>query len=153
MIDGVGNGTHLMIASFIKTNDKIRDLLVKNFAYFSGLMCASIDGLKIHPVSTGKPLPILTSAKNANMPTTGTKVRDYIFIQNQFSLVPGMCNKSKNPPKKVNANGHFQFDENQQFNGPDRITGSMSISAPGNVKDAINNMLIELEGNAHQIWY
>jgi hypothetical protein len=29
----------------------------------------------------------------------------------------------------------------------------MSISAPGNVKDAINNLLIELEGNAHQIRY
>jgi hypothetical protein len=29
----------------------------------------------------------------------------------------------------------------------------MSISAPGNVKEAINNLLIELEGNAHQIQY
>ena len=33
-IDGVGNGTHLIIASFIKTNDKIRDQLVKIFSYF-----------------------------------------------------------------------------------------------------------------------
>jgi hypothetical protein len=29
----------------------------------------------------------------------------------------------------------------------------MSISAPGNVKDAINNLLIKLEGEAHQIRY
>jgi hypothetical protein len=30
MIDGVGNGMHLIIASFIKTDDKIRDQLLKN---------------------------------------------------------------------------------------------------------------------------
>jgi hypothetical protein len=30
MIDGVSNGMHLIIASFIKTNDKIRDQLLKN---------------------------------------------------------------------------------------------------------------------------
>ncbi len=87
------------------------------------------------------------------MPTTGTKIRDYFFIQNQFSLNPGMCNKPKNPLQKVDSNGRFQFDKNQQFDGPDRITGIMSISAPGNVKDAINNLLIKLKGDAHQIRY
>jgi hypothetical protein len=74
MIDGVSNWMHLFIASFIKTNDKIRDQLLLNFAYFSELMCANIEGLKIHPISTGKPTPVLTSAKDVNMPTTGTKV-------------------------------------------------------------------------------
>jgi hypothetical protein len=64
-----------------------------------------------------------------------------------------MGNKPKNPPPKVDANGHFQFDEDQQHNGPDRITGIMSISAPGNIKEATNNLLIELESNAHQIRY
>jgi hypothetical protein len=64
-----------------------------------------------------------------------------------------MRNKPKNPPQKVDANGHFQFDENQQFNGLDRITGIMLISAPDNVKETINNLLIELEGNAHQIQF
>jgi hypothetical protein len=75
-------------------------------------MCANIYGLKIHPISTGKPLPVLTFAKDASMPTTGTKVRDNFFIQNQFSLVLGRHNKPKNPPQKVDANGCFQFDEN-----------------------------------------
>ncbi len=87
------------------------------------------------------------------MPTTGTKVRDYFFIQNQFSLIPGTWNKPKRPPQKVNADGRFQFDENRQFDGPYRIPGIMSISAPGNVKNAIDNLLIELEGDAHQICY
>jgi hypothetical protein len=103
--------------------------------------------------SSDKSLPILTSAKDKNMPTTGTKIRDYFYIQNHFSLNPGTHNKPKPPPQKVNSDGCFQFDENQQFDGPDRITGIMSISAPGNVKDAINNLLIELEGGAHQIRY
>ncbi len=54
-IYGVGDGTHLITASFIKTNDKIRDQLLKHFVYFSNLMHANIDGLKIHPSSTKKP--------------------------------------------------------------------------------------------------
>ncbi len=37
---------------------------------------------RFYPVSTDKPFPILTFTKDANMPTTGTKVRDYFFIQN-----------------------------------------------------------------------
>ncbi len=97
-IDGVGDVTHLNTTSFIKTNDKIRDQLLKNFVYFSNLMHANIDGLKIHPVSTKKPLPILTSPKDKNIPKTGNKIRDYFFIQNQYSLVPGTRNKPKAPP-------------------------------------------------------
>jgi hypothetical protein len=101
IIDGVSDGMHLIIASFIKANDKIRGQLLKSFAYFSEVMCANINGLKFHLVFTGKPLPDLTSAKDANMPTTRTKVRDYFFIQNQFSLVPETCNKPKNPYRKL----------------------------------------------------
>ncbi len=153
MVDGVGDGTHLVTASFIKTKDKIRDQLLVNFSYYTELLCSNIDGLKIHPIITNKPLPILTSVKDANMPTTGTKIREYFFIQNHFSLIPGMRNKPKNPPQKVDSDGRFQFDENRQFNGPDRITGIMSISAPGNVKEAINNLLIKLKGDEHQIRY
>jgi hypothetical protein len=64
-----------------------------------------------------------------------------------------MQNKSKAPPQKVDANRQFQFDENRQYNGPDRITGVMSVSAPGNVKQAIGDLLIKLKGDAHQIKY
>ncbi len=121
-IDGVGDGSHLITASFVKTKDKIRDQLLMNFAYFSKLMCTNINGLKIHPISTDKPLPIMTSAKDANMPTTKTKVRDYFFIQNHFSLIPRTRNKPKQPPQTVDADGCFQFDENRQIDGPNRIT-------------------------------
>jgi hypothetical protein len=104
-IDGVGDGTHLIISSFIKTNDKIRDQLLKNFMYFSELMHANIDGIQIHPLSTEKSLPISISCKNKNIPTTGTKVRDYFYIQNNFSLIPDTRNKFKAPPQKVDADG------------------------------------------------
>ncbi len=151
--EGVGDSTHLIIASFIKTNDKIRDQLVMNFCYFSELMHANIDGLQIHPLNTNKSLPILTSSTNKNIPTTGIKVRDYFYIQNSYSLIPGTRNKPKAPPQKVGDDGWFQFDENRQYDGPDRITGVMPVSAPGKVKQAIGDLLIELEGDAHQIKY
>jgi hypothetical protein len=121
--------------------------------YFSELMHANIDGLQIHPLSTKKSLPILTSPKDKNIPTTGTKVRDYFYIQNNFSLIIGTPNKPKAPPEKVDADGQFQFNENRQYNGLDRITGVKSVSAPGNVKQAIGDLLIKLKGDAHQIKY
>ncbi len=100
-------------------------------------MHANINGLQIHPLNTDKSLPILTSPKDKNIPTTSTKIRDYFYIQNNFSLIPGMQNKPKAPPQKIDADGQFQFDENRQYNGLDRITGVMSVSAPGNVKQAM----------------
>jgi hypothetical protein len=151
-INRVGDGTHLITASFMKTNDKIRDQLLKDFVYFFNLMHA-INGLKIHSVSTKKPLPILTSPKDKNIPTTDNKIRDYFIIQNQYSLVPKTCSKPKAPPQRVDSNGCFQFNENRQYDGPDRITGIMLISVPGNVKQAIGDLLIELKGDAHQIQY
>jgi hypothetical protein len=95
----------------------------------------------------------LTSAKDATIPTNWHQDQGLFFTQNKSSLVPGTRNKPKNPPQKVDADGCFQIDENQQFDGPDRIIGIMSISALSNVEEAINNLLIELEGNAHQIQY
>ncbi len=62
-----------------------------------------------------------------------------------------MGNKTSALPQKDVANGHIQFDENQVYVGPDRITGIMLILAPCNVKQAIRNLLIELEGDVHQI--
>ena len=124
-----------------------------NFGYFSKLLHANIDGLLTHPLNTDKSLPILTSPTDKNIPTAGTKVRGYFYIQNSFSLIPGTRNKPKAPPQKVGDDGRFQFDENRQYDGPDRITRVMSVSAPGNVEQAIGDHLIKLEGDAHQIKY
>jgi hypothetical protein len=49
---GVGDGTHYITASFVKTNKKIKDQLLTQVRYFMDLMCANIDGVKFHPLST-----------------------------------------------------------------------------------------------------
>jgi hypothetical protein len=100
IIDGVGDGTHLITPSFIKTNDKIRDQLLKQIVYFSDLMYANIDGLKIHAVSTKKPLPILTSPKDKNIPTTGNKIRDYFLYRTSTPLTPELGTNQKYPPRR-----------------------------------------------------
>jgi hypothetical protein len=100
-INGVSDGTHLMTTSFIKTKDKMRDQLLKNFTYCSKLMCTNINGLKIHPVSTNNPLPILTSAKDANMPTTGTKVRNYFLFKIISHSFPECATNQSNPYRKL----------------------------------------------------
>ena len=150
---GVGDRTHYSTASFVKTNEKIKDQLLTQVRYFLDLMSANIDGMKFHPLSTERSLPILTSSADKNYPTTGTKIRDYFHVQNKYFLIPGTRNKPKLPPQKVDADGRFQFDENRVYDGPDRITGIMLISAPCNVKQAISNLLIELEGDVHQKRY
>ncbi len=109
--------------------------------------------MAIKLLSTERPLPVLTLSTDKNFWTTGTKIRDYFHVQNKFSLIPGTRNKPKVPPQKVDADGQFQFNENRVYDGPDRITGIMLISAPCNVKQAISNLLIELEGDVHQVCY
>ncbi len=132
-IDGAGDGTHYITDSFVKNNDRIKDQLLTHFTYFLELMCTNIEGLKIHPVNTERKLPVLILATNKNIPITGTKIRDYFFVQNEFLLIPGTQNKPKVPPQKVDSDGRLQFDENRVYNGPNRITGNMFILAPCNV--------------------
>jgi hypothetical protein len=64
-----------------------------------------------------------------------------------------MQNKPKVPPQKVNLDGRLQFDKSRIYDGPNRITGIMSISAPCIIRQAIGNLLIDLEGDVHQIHY
>jgi hypothetical protein len=103
--EGVGDGMHFITASFVKTNEKIKDQLLTQVRYFMDLMCANIDGVKFHPLSTERSLPILKSSADKNYPTTGTKIRDYFHVQNEYSLIPGMRNKPKVSPQKVDADG------------------------------------------------
>jgi hypothetical protein len=137
----------------VKSNDKIKDQLLTQVRYFLDLMNANINGIKFHLLSTKKSLPILTSSADKNFPTTGTKIRDYFHVQKEFSLTPGTRNKSKVSPQKVDSNGRFQFDENRVYDGPNRIADIMLISALCNVKQAISNLLIKLEGDVQQICY
>ncbi len=144
---------HYITASFVKSNNKINDQLLTQVRYFLDLMNTNIDGIKFHPLSTKRSLPILTLSTDKNFPTTGTKIRDYFHIQDKFSLIPRTRNKPKVPPQKVDSDGKFQFDENRVYDGPNRIMGVMLISAPCNIKQAISSLLIKLEGDVHQIYY
>jgi hypothetical protein len=75
----------------------------------------------------------------------------YLFIQNSWSLQPGTRNKPKLPAPKVGKDGRQLFDENRGYDGPDRITSIIWISADVNVKDALENLQMELEGEHLQI--
>ncbi len=74
-----------------------------------------------------------------------------MFISNPWSLQPGARNKPKLPTLKVRKDGRQLFDENQGYDGLDRITAVMWITADMNVKDALDSLQMELEGIHFQI--
>jgi hypothetical protein len=74
-----------------------------------------------------------------------------MFHQNSWLLQPGTRNKLKLPAPKVGKNGRQLFDKNCGYGGPDQITAVMWIMADVNVKDALDNLQMELEGKHLQI--
>jgi hypothetical protein len=48
---GVDDETHYITASFVKSNDKIKDQHLTQVRYFLDLMSANIDGMKFHPLT------------------------------------------------------------------------------------------------------
>jgi hypothetical protein len=74
-----------------------------------------------------------------------------MFIQNDWSLTPGIRNKPKLPAPKVGKDGRQVFDENRGYHGPNRVTAIMWISTSCNVKDALTCLQMELEGEKIQI--
>ncbi len=54
ILNGAGDSTHYITASFVRNNDKIKDQLLSHFKYFLELMCVNIEGLKIHLMNTEK---------------------------------------------------------------------------------------------------
>jgi hypothetical protein len=78
-------------------------------------------------------------------------MHNYLYIANSWSLTPGVRRKPKLPAQRVGQNGRPVFDENRGYDGPDRITAIMWITADCNVKDAITNLQMELEGEKLQI--
>ncbi len=70
---------------------------------------------------------------------------------NILTLTPGVHRKPKLPAQRVGQNGRPVFDENRGYDSPDRITAIMWITADCNVKDAITNLQMELEGEKLQI--
>ncbi len=137
--------------SFIKDKTRIRDQLLKAFIFHCfdfGSKC-TWHSSALYPENAK--LPPLSSTTDSSFPTTGTAARNYMFISNPWSLQPGARNEPKLSTPKVRKDGRQLFDENQGYNGPDRITAVMWITADMNVKDALDSLQMELEGKHFQI--
>ncbi len=105
----------------------------------------------IHCIKKDTKLPPLSFTTGNNFSSSGMQARNYMFIQNDWSLVPGVRNKPKLSPPKVSKDGRQIFDKNRGYNGPNVITPIMWISTSCNVKDALTCLQIELEGAKLQI--
>ncbi len=69
-----------------------------------------------------------------------------MYVQNPWLLQPGTRNKLKLPAAKGGKDGRPLFDENHGYDGPDRINSVLWITCDTNVKNAIDNLQMELEG-------
>ncbi len=149
--DGADPGPHFLTMSFIKDKTKIQEQLLKALSATVSILAQNVAGVLVHCIQKEAKLPPLYSATASNFPTMGMMARNYMFIQNAWSIQPDNRNKPKLPAPKVGKDGRQLFSENQDYNGPDRITAVMWITADVNVKVALNNLQMELEGEHLQI--
>ncbi len=139
------------MVSFIKDKTKIRDQLLKALADTVSILCNNLPNPMIHCIKKDTKLPPLSSTTGNNFSSSGMQARNYMFIQSDWSLVPGVRNKPKLPAPKVGKVGCQIFDKNHGYDGPNQIPAIMWISASCNVKDALTCLQIELEGEKLQI--
>jgi hypothetical protein len=144
-------GPHFILVLFIKDKTKIRDQLLKALADTVFILCDNPPNAMIHCIKKDTKLPPLSSTTGDNFPSSGMQASNYMYIQNNWSLVPGIRNKPKLPAPKVGKDRCQIFDENRGYDGSNQITAIMWISASCNVKDALTCLQIELEGEKVQI--
>jgi hypothetical protein len=136
--DSVCPGPHFIAMSFIKDKMRIRDQLITALTSTVSILCAHLPDTLIHCIQKDQKLPPLSSATCDNFSSTGMQARNYMFIQNSWSLNPGVRNKPKLPMQKFGKDGRPVFDKNRGYNGPGRITSIMRVSALCYVKEALN---------------
>jgi hypothetical protein len=107
--EGVGDGTHFITASFVKTNEKIKDQLLTQVRYFMDLMGANIDGVKFHPLSIERSFPILKSSADKNTRQQAPRL-EIIFTSkmNILSSRERVINQ-RYLPKKCTLTGDFNL--------------------------------------------
>jgi hypothetical protein len=149
--DGKGPGPHFITMLFIKDTSRIRNQLLKALTSTVSILTKNLPNALIHCIQKNVKLPPLSSVSDASFPTTRMQARNYLFVQNQWSLTPGMRNRAKLPAPKVGKDGCQLFDKNRGYKGPDRITAVMWVMASCNVKDALTSLQMELEGKQLQI--
>jgi hypothetical protein len=79
------------------------------------------------------------------------QARNYMHVQNAWSLMPGIWNKPKLPAPKFGKDGRPIFDKNRGYEGPNQITTIMWITASCNIKEALTSLQMKLEGENLQI--
>jgi hypothetical protein len=98
--DGSGEGPHFISVSFIKDKIKIRDQLLKALSDTINVICGNLPNAMIHCIKKDTKLPPISSTTGNNFPSSGMQARQYMYIQKDSSLMPGIRNKPKLPPPR-----------------------------------------------------
>ncbi len=125
----------------------IHEQLITALTKTATILTDILSNALVHCIKKATKLPPLNSPTCSHFPTTGMQANNYMFIQNSWSLTPGIRNKPKLPAPKVGKDGRPIFNESCGYEGPDRITAILWITADCNVKDALTSLQMELEGD------
>jgi hypothetical protein len=148
---GSGPGSHFTMVLFIKNNDKIQDQLLKALSATVTILAQNIPRVLVHCIQKDARLPPLSTATSNNFPTAGMKAWNYMFVPNPWLLQPGTSNKLQLPAAKVGKDGRQLYNENRGYNGPNQINSVLRITADINVKEAIDNLQMEVKDKHLQI--
>jgi hypothetical protein len=151
--DQVGSspGPNIKTMSVIKDKTKIHEQLISALSKTVMILTKNLPNAHIHCIKKSARLPTLSSASCSLLITTVMQANNYMYIQNTQSLTPGVHNNPKMPIPKVGKDGCPVFDENRGYEGPNCITTIMWITADCNIKDALTDLQMELEGEHLQI--
>jgi hypothetical protein len=116
--DGAGPGPHFITMSFVKDKRKIKDQLLKALTDTLSILTDNLPNALVHCIQKGIKLPPLSSSTDATFPTSGMQARNYMHVQNAWSLMPGIQNKPKLPAPKFGKDGRPIFGKNRGYKGP-----------------------------------
>ena len=114
------------------------------------LCAASVKEFKLHPHDLNPKLPAITyEAPEGNFPETGGACQQYVFFPMEWQLGPAKEKKIR--PAKVSEHKHD--DEAGEYNGPERLSGVIVVSADGDVKKMVQRTRLDLEGTGISLWW
>ena len=149
--EGNGPGKWLLNWNFEKVpGQRVADQLLPALGPTVKLSAASVKGFKLHPHDHNPNLPEVTSDKpEGNFPLTGGACQQYVHFPMEWQLAAAKA-KTFRPPKA--ASEHRYDDEAGEYNGPERVSGVIVVSADGDVKKMVQRMRLDLEGTGIAIW-
>jgi len=135
--------------NFDKVSGKpVKDNLHSKWGYAVAVITTLAPRTKFLCQRAGLALPPVTSSdEDGNFPDTGAGVLNYVHVGNTFSLRPNNNPNSNNNKGKKKKKGRHNFDDNAEFDGPDRIYGVLLVDTPANSMELCNMVAMELEGS------